>query len=246
MPNAAHRRPALVIAAHGDRGADKRNDNVRRQVDGLRNTGQFARIGSGFLKGDPEIETALQQAAEAADEILVYPLFMSDGYFTNTALPNRIEQTGLTSRIVSLKPLGLDPGLAPLCERAAVAQAERDDIDSAGARLLIVGHGSTKSPASKNATQQFAARLRQKTAFGTVESCFLEEEPFLKPALANTDQPTIVAGFFAGDGLHGGEDVPELIAETGANASYMGALGGLTEVTELILAAVRAHLTARG
>jgi sirohydrochlorin ferrochelatase len=57
--------------------------------------------------------------------------------------------------------------------------------------------------------------------------------------------PAVVAGFFFGNGLHAGEDVPDAITETGANAVYTGAIGNTPAVAPLIAAALTATAAAR-
>jgi sirohydrochlorin ferrochelatase len=74
-----------------------------------------------------------------------------------------------------------------------------------------------------------------------VTTAFLEEEPFLEDALRASPAPTIVAGFFFGDGMHAGDDVPEAIEETGANAIYTGPIGNSPAIAPLIAAALSAN-----
>ena len=74
--------------------------------------------------------------------------------------------------------------------------------------------------------------------FKAIDVAFLEEEPFVEPVLAVTKAPTVVAGFFFGDGLHAGEDVPAAIRETGAQAIYAGSIGASRRIPELIAGAI--------
>jgi sirohydrochlorin ferrochelatase len=106
-----------------------------------------------------------------------------------------------------------------------------------------VGHGSKIGPASADATRKVAAQIAQHNHFQSVECAFLEEAEFLADALTRSERtPTVVLGFFAGDGLHSAEDVPETISETGSKAVYAGSIGKAPEVRELILQAVANEL----
>jgi sirohydrochlorin ferrochelatase len=61
-----------------------------------------------------------------------------------------------------------------------------------------------------------------------------------------------VSGFFSGDGLHAAEDVPEAIAEAGANAAdgagaeavYAGSIGTSPALVDLIRSSIAAELGA--
>jgi sirohydrochlorin ferrochelatase len=73
----------------------------------------------------------------------------------------------------------------------------------------------------------------------------LEEAPFLEDELKHEGVATIVSGFFFGDGMHAGEDVPAAIRETGAHAVYAGPVGRSARVATLIAAALHAEIKAR-
>jgi sirohydrochlorin ferrochelatase len=110
--------------------------------------------------------------------------------------------------------------------------------------LLIVGHGSKFGPASAQATRDAADRIARAGGFESVATAFLEEEPFLDGALETKGAPTIVIGFFFGDGMHAGEDIPAAIRETGADAVYAGPVGRSARISELIAAAIHAEIRA--
>jgi sirohydrochlorin ferrochelatase len=231
---------AVVLAAHGDRGGASPNAALEAQAAAVRAlTGLH--VSTGVLKGERTIEQALAEAAGTGPTaIAVYPLFMADGYFVQK-VRERIEAAGLTMNAKLLIPLGLDPGLPDLVVREALTAAKTAGIDPAGARLLIVGHGSKLGPASATATRKAAARAALARRFAGVTTAFLEEEPFVEETLRATSAPTVVVGYFFGNGMHGGEDVPDAIAETGANAVYTGAIGNSPAVAPLIAAALCAH-----
>lgn len=239
------RRIGLVLAAHGERGGDRANRSLVAHAEAMAGMGALTAVAAGVLKGDPPVEEALAAvSATAPDEILVYPYFMSDGYFVEKVLPRRIRDAELPSPVRVLPPLGLDPGLPALLIEAALRAAGDAGFTPAASRLLVVGHGSQGSRASALATELVVSRLAGMRHFSQVAAAFLEEPPFVRDALEGERQPTVVAGFFSGDGLHAAEDVPEAIAWTGAEAVYCGAIGGQLGVTRLIGAAVERALAA--
>jgi sirohydrochlorin ferrochelatase len=230
---------AAVLVAHGDRGGPSRNAALEAQAAAVRTLTGLDFVTTGVLKGDRTIEHALSAAAATgASRIAVYPLFMADGYFVQK-VRERMLSVGLTPDPTLLAPLGLDPGLPHILVQEAIATANANVIDPASARLLVVGHGSKLGPASASATRKAAARAAIARRFASVATAFLEEEPFLEDVLrATAATPTVIAGFFFGDGMHAGEDVPEAIAEARANAHYTGAIGNSPAVAPLIAAAL--------
>lgn len=228
---------AAVLAAHGDRGGSSPNAALEAQAEAVRALTGLG-IWTGVLKGEHTIEQALgEAAASGATSIAVYPLFMADGYFVQK-VRERILAAGLAAEPKLLSPLGLDPGLPDLIVREAVIAAEAAGFDPAHTRLLIVGHGSKLGPASATATRKAAARAALVRRFASVTTAFLEEEPFVDDVLRISSTPTVVAGFFFGNGMHAGEDVPDAIRETGANAVYTGAIGNSPGAAPLIAAAL--------
>ena len=238
---------ALVLAAHGDRGEaieqGRANSSLLSHRDELAAVGVFRTVTAGVLKGDPTLEAALEAArTSGANRFAIYPMFMADGYFVKRVLPERIAAMGMGSGVRILTPLGLDEAVVPLVMTEAAAAANAAGFHTSTARLLVVGHGSQLGPASADATKLAAARLRATGTFADVSVAFLEEAPFLNDALGNLRLPTVVAGFFSGDGLHASEDIPAAIREAGANAVYSGSLGRMSQLPALIERSVRAAL----
>jgi sirohydrochlorin ferrochelatase len=232
---------AAVLASHGDRAGATPNAALLKLAGEVRALTGLAAVTGGVLKGEPSLEQALDTAfASGTGTVTVYPLFMADGYFVKKVLAERVAAaTGRAREVRILAPLGLDPALPDLLIAEAVTAATHAGIDPAQARLLVVGHGSKLGPASATATRKAATRAALARRFASVATAFLEEEPFIEEALrAANAGPTVVAGFFFGDGLHAGEDVPDAIAETGADAVYAGPIGNSSAVAPLIAAAL--------
>jgi sirohydrochlorin ferrochelatase len=232
-------RVAVVLAAHGDRGdaiaRGEANATLLAHRAALAAAGRFRSVSAGVLKGAPSLEAALEEArATGGDRVAVYPLFMADGYFVRQVLPARVAAVDLDCECRILPPLGVEVALPALLRAEALAAAKAAGFDAAAARLLIVGHGSELGPASAEATRRAAAAVAGLGGFGSVATAFLEEPPFLDAALAGAHPPTVIAGFFSGDGLHAGEDLPAAIRDSGARAVYAGPIGGSPAIPGLI------------
>ncbi|MCU0954512.1 MAG: DUF4202 family protein [Hyphomicrobium sp.] len=234
---------ALILAAHGDRGGDQPNSTLLSHASALSDRTVFKSVSSGVLRGEPSLEDVVIAAVEGGARCLaVYPMFMSDGYFTSKVLPQRIDAMGLPVDVHFFQPLGSDPRLPGLMLSLALRTArERNWLPSA-VRLLVVGHGSKIGPASAQATRSVSTAIAQSGQFQSVECAFLEEAEFVVDALKRLKEtPTVVLGFFAGDGLHSAEDVPEAISESDAMAVYAGSISKTPELQDLILSAARAE-----
>lgn len=235
---------ALIIAAHGDRGGPAPNLAIAQHCDRLRRMSDFGRVTAGFLNGTPRIEDVLASLKGRRDlkDVLVYPFFMSVGYFVDRVLPERIALAALAIPVRQMAPLGADPLLLDLMEERAIGGAAELGIPAEDADLLVVGHGSKLGPASANATKAVAAGLAERTPFATVTTAFLEEPPFVDEAIPAATKPLVVLGYFSSGGMHAAEDVPAAIARATVPLSYRGAIGADPAVATLIAASAMAAL----
>lgn len=236
---------ALLIAAHGERRDGAGNDGVAALAADLARRGVADEVSVGFIKGVPAIDEAVR--AFAAAEVLVYPLFLADGYFNRVRLPQLLAKAGGRRRLRVLTPLGLDPALVALVADAAQAGARQAGFTPARTALVLLAHGSPSDPASRLATQTMAARIAALGRFDGVRAAFLEEPPTLADALAPVAGPAVVVGLFAGEGLHGGADVPQLMRELGRDdVAFVGNVGAFAGIADIVAASVGAASTEAG
>ncbi len=66
----------------------------------------------------------------------------------------------------------------------------------------------------------------------------MEEPPFVGDKVLADTRPTVVVGFFNGDGRHAAEDVPEAIGKFDGAIAYTGPVGAFPEVSKLIACAI--------
>ncbi len=240
-------RTALLLAAHGERGVGDPNRALIDHAADLASRVDCLRVDCGVLNGEPALESALDAAVRhGADEVLIYPFFMADGYFVSQVLSARLAAAARGLAWSILPPLGLDSRLPRLMMRSALDAAKDAGFDPDTSQLLVVGHGSKLERASAQATRQVAGELAAMEQFASVASAFIEEPPFVADALAEAQAPVVVAGFFAGDGMHSSRDVPEAIEGAGAPAVYTGPIGIRPAVRDLVVAAVARHRAETG
>ena len=228
-----------ILVGHGERGGARSNALLVRQAEAAADANLH--IIGGVLNGSPSFEDAVMAALEKTDEqILIYPFFMSAGYFVEVVLPRKIAELGATQRCRVLPPFGADARIVPIMDAIARSRATADGLDPVSSRLLLVGHGSRSgATASAIATRRAAAEIARLRGFHCVDVAFLEERPLVGDVLPYCGLPTIVMGFFSGDGLHAGEDVPAAIAEWGQPAVYTGPIGASDEVPAILSSALK-------
>lgn len=224
-----------VIVAHGERGGAFSNAIVKGHADAASKALPGVAVAAGVLSGEPALEAALADVAARTDgEILIYPFFMAPGYFVNIKIPKRIADAGLSERCRMLDPFGSSARLPALIHEQALTRIAGLGVATEASRLLLVGHGSKVSRASAVATETVAARLRELGGFGVVATAFLEEAPFMEEAILGDERPTVVVGFFNGDGLHAAEDVPAAIGRFDGPITYTGPVGAFDEASRMI------------
>jgi sirohydrochlorin ferrochelatase len=246
----AGRRPfGLLLAAHGERRTDADNAGMARLARSLADKSGAAEIGFGFIKGSPTVDDAI--GTLSSSDIVVYPLFLSDGYFTRVALPRLVEQAkrqDATRTISILPPLGLEPALADvIADEAAAAAHSRANLP-AETSIVLLAHGSKKDQASRMATERLADRLRQRQCFyDDTRIALLEEAPSLADAIEGMSGPIVVVGLFAGEGMHGVDDAGRLVAELKRDdVMLIGPVGTFAGIEAVIASAVTRHILAKG
>ena len=166
--------------------------------------------------------------------LLVYPHFMSDGWFVSEELPRRLSEAGVDDCVI-LPALGLDPALHRLClRRAEDALAE---YAPGSAALLLAAHGSPSDPRPAAAACAAARVLAASGRFREVRVGFVDQEPFLAEA-ARVDGPALCMPFFATRAGHVDADLPQALARAGFPGPLLEPIGADAGVPAIIAAAL--------
>lgn len=199
-------RPFLLIAAHGERGGARANARLLAITAATRSLLPDWQVRAGVLSGEPNIAKTLADVHES--HVLVWPLFMCRGYFIDNALRNTLDRLSVSYNI--LDEFGSDPATVRLALRAMEARQNRQI-----AQILVVAHGSSKGEQSRVSTERFAGNLRDAGKFDAVACAYLEEPPFVREIIQTLPEGSTIVSLFAGDGLHGGEDMTKLLEASG-------------------------------
>lgn len=168
---------------------------------------------------------------------LVYPMFMTDGWFTRDHLPGRLRAAG-AGDMQMLPPFGLDPAVQALTvslARQALAGTAPDD-----AELLLAAHGSSRSPAPAAVAQAMAERIARQLGLARVVPGFIDQQPRIADVARSLGPRAVCLPFFAARGGHVTDDVPRALAEAGFAGRLLDPVGSDPSVPGLIAARLRA------
>lgn len=218
---------------------------MEAQAAALRRGGAFEEVACAFLSMPPAPAEAL--AALRGDPVCAVPLFMSDGYFVRAVGRALAADDGREGRrLRQARPIGLMPELTGVIERRALAACAEGGLEPGRCGLLVVAHGYTGSPASREATRFHTEPLAAAGRFRWVDAAFLEEEPTIPDRLAARGGDVVAVGLFAAPGGHAAEDVPEVLAADPRRGErrvlYTGAIGADPAMAEVIATAIAAAL----
>ena len=166
---------------------------------------------------------------------LVYPMFMAGGWFPMTELPRRMAEAGGVDWAY-LPPFGLDARVQDLVVTLAVETAAAQGRTPAQSDVLLAAHGSFRSAAPAEVAQAVANRLKR-AGFARAEAFFIDQEPRIATA-AGFGAGSVCLPFFAAEGGHVTDDLPQALAEAGFGGQLLPPLGLDARVPSLIAAAL--------
>lgn len=169
---------------------------------------------------------------------LVYPVFMTDGWFTQTALPKRFNGAPATF----LRPLGTDLALVDLAVSWLAQELEDRQWYASGTKLIVLGHGSGRSDAPARDTRLFADRVMEKLPFADLRVGFVEEDPSLEDALGGAGGQAIALPFFATKRGHVLDDLPEAYEATAFSGLKLDPIGLHPGIPKMVAASLKAAL----
>lgn len=179
--------------------------------------------GARVLSATLAAEGALAAACAKTTRPVIYPWFMTNGWFVSTNLPRRLHRAGCTD-FHMLPALGLEPGL-PDCALAALAGRSEDT-------LVLAAHGSPSDPRPRQATFDFADALIKGGAFTAVHTGFVDEDPTIADAAQGATN-AVVLPFFAAKAGHVLMDMPEALEEAAFSGPVLEPIGTWDSVADL-------------
>lgn len=200
---------ALLLFGHGtsDGSGSAIADALAAEI---RAAGVFGAVATSFALQPPSPAAALAALPQA--RVAVVPLLATEGGVATMVLPRLLAESGDTTRLTVLPPIGLDAeirGIAAEIADRAIADA---GLDPRRVAVLVAGHGSTRRNASERATGALAAALAAMGRYGEVGAIYLEQPPLACDWRAVTDaRDVVVVPLFVSGGRHEESDLPELL-----------------------------------
>ncbi len=191
------------------------------------------RLGSATMANGDHLEHMLTGLPEDG---MIYPLFMANGWFVQTALRNRLGKSPYSV----LTPLGLEPALPAIACRLVQDAASAHKMTAEAASIMIAAHGSARGQAAAESANAFATALRGLLPEFTIQTAFVEQTPHLIDVSQTMAAPCLCLPFFAMDGDHMKDDVRQELTNADFAGPILPALGQTPEIPELIAAALRA------
>lgn len=152
---------------------------------------------------------ALDRALDTAGaQPLIYPLLMTEGWFTGDNLRKRMHAAP-EARI--LRPLGVSPALPDLAADLLHGVLATHGWNACDTRVFIPGHGSGRSPNSARDTRAFSDALAERITFAENRVAFIEQAPYLADQAVGLGPRAICLPFFAMRLGHVIDDIPEAL-----------------------------------
>lgn len=170
-------------------------------------------------------EGAIARAVAGRSGGVVFPMFMAGGWFTRVQIPKRLAEAEAVGWTV-LEPFGCDPSVHDLCV-ASVREAGAD-------RVILAAHGSFKSTVPSDIAFHLADRIAAEAGV-TAEVGFIDQEPRLASL---TGRSGVCLPFFAAEGGHVSDDIPQALAEAGFTGRILPPVGLAARVPGIIAAAI--------
>jgi len=221
----------LILLGHGSTQNVQSSVPVRAHATELWRRGIFGEVGVGFLKESPTVAEALVRAT--CPDVFLVPVFISEGYFSESVIPQQLGLCGLEGGTYSRRQrlagrdvrycgvVGSHPSMTEVL-RARAREVVADHPVPGGARpgpremtLFVAGHGTDRSVTSRGAVERQAELLAARSEYASVQAVFMEEAPEIaRCAELSATEFAVVVPFFISDGLHSQEDIPVLLGES--------------------------------
>ena len=220
---------ALVLVGHGStRNADSSATTYQHAAE-LRRRNVFGEVLACFWKEAPKIAETVRSVS--ARRVFIVPVFVSEGYFTEEAIPcelglrlegqddfARVQQHG-NQTLHYCAPIGTHESMTRVLLARAREVVEQHPFPRAPRpaeiALFIAGHGTTQNENSRKAIERQVTLIRDGKQYAEVYPAFIEEEPRIRDCYqAAQAKNIVVVPFFVSDGMHVKEDIPVLLGES--------------------------------
>ena len=196
------------------------------------------RIQSATMACPGTLDTAAKGLSRNA---MVYPLFMTEGWFVHQALPERLA----AYQLQFLPPFGTDPELPTLAALAIRREIALRGWTPEHTHIVVAAHGSRRSTQAADAVQQFTTALSSILPCPAIQAGFLDQDPPIARVATNLGRQALCLPFFARDGDHISKDIPDALTEAQFKGVLLPILGQQPLVPDLIARTLETAYTAK-
>lgn len=187
-------------------------------------------VGAATLAAPGKLEEKL---ALLRPDGVIYPLFMTDGWFVKTTLTKRLGHASVTM----MPPFGLTDGLA-----LRTAEALKSCCGFGKGPLLVVAHGSASGRiAPAQVPQEFTRQLQDALDGYPVHLGFIEQEPLLTDVAQAVPDAAMCLPFFAMEGEHVRKDVHKALDTAEFTGDLLPSISYVPGMTEVISESIKAE-----
>ncbi len=217
---------AIVLAAHGSRSDPSVQQRYEALAARLQARGAADDVIVAYHAVSPSLDACLDRLS--AERIAVVPMLTSDGYFNRVVIPAALRQNTRAAepgwRISA--PVGTHAAWVTVLAKQVHGAIAEHSLDASRVELIVVGHGTTREPASQTSTASLAAGLSEIVGV-PAQAFYLDASPLLETVWGATSREQLVVVPFLFGGGHLRDDIPERIGVHATNTSHL--LGGLLD-----------------
>ena len=206
----------LVLIGHGSTKNAQSAAPVYQHAKELRRRKIFHEVKEAFWKIEPKIADVMKTIF--TQRIFVAPLFISEGYFTNEAIPRELGLNSENSKLFFCKPVGTHERMTDVILARAKEVMEKFPFPrqpkAKDTAMFIAGHGTGQNKDSRMSIDHQVEIIREKKLFAEAHPIFIEEEPRIAKCYEmSAAKNFVIVPFFISDGLHVDEDIPVFLGE---------------------------------
>ncbi|MCP5074164.1 MAG: cobalamin biosynthesis protein CbiX [Rhodobacteraceae bacterium] len=223
------RTDALIIAHGQPSETDRAETDLARLAARVQAGLPGWRLSSATMAAPGQLEAEMKRMAPGG---VIYPLFMSDGWFVRTALLGRVG----AAPVEVMPPFGMESDLPHVVADALNGQGSNTHAPKT---LLLAAHGSAsgrRGPA--RSAHDFARSLECAMPGVEVKVAFLEQFPGISEVLLGCGD-ALCLPFLAADGYHMRQDVRDALALGGFSGQILPVISQFPGVDAMIARAIR-------
>jgi sirohydrochlorin ferrochelatase len=172
-------------------------------------------------------------SALSADRVYALPAALAHSYETTEDLPAALSY--VPGEVRYCEPLGRSPAVTGVVEDRATERVPAEPSSS----LVLVGFGNSSQSYHRQAAEYHATRLRERTAYGEVRTCFLLQNPAVECVRYNVSGKRVVAvPLFASRSDATEREIPEKLDLDRGGIEYADPFGTHPGVTDAFEAEV--------